>query len=127
MAAYLLTISRWKLQASIAKGDPEDAINTFKKTLSSVIIAENQLSSALDSPEEAFTLQAVEELTQSQGTGVTGQQMLGILETYSDLQQLERVSESQRTPASDNLNIQAHVNHGRASIAESGVISFDSL
>jgi hypothetical protein len=27
-------------------------------------------------------------------SGVTGQQMLGILETYSDLQQLERVSES---------------------------------
>ncbi|XP_066340842.1 uncharacterized protein [Miscanthus floridulus] len=52
--------------ASIAKGDPEDAINTFKKTLSCVTIAEKQLSSALDSPEEAFTLRTVEELTQSQ-------------------------------------------------------------
>jgi len=54
-----------KLQASIAKGHPEDAVSSYKETLSNAIVAEEQLRSTLESPEEAFTLWTVEQLTQS--------------------------------------------------------------
>jgi len=54
-----------KLQASITKGHPEDAVSSYKETLSNAIVAEEQLRSTLESPEEAFTLWTVEQLTQS--------------------------------------------------------------
>nr|CAB3459281.1 unnamed protein product [Digitaria exilis] len=50
--------------ASIAKGHPEDAVSSYKKTLSNATVAEEQLHSALESTEEAFTLWTVEQLTQ---------------------------------------------------------------
>lgn len=52
--------------ASIAKGPPEDAVYSFKETLSNVMVTEEQLHSASEGPEEAFSLQTVEQLTQSQ-------------------------------------------------------------
>ncbi|KAG2555690.1 hypothetical protein PVAP13_8NG022100 [Panicum virgatum] len=51
--------------ASIAKGHPEDAVSSYKETLSNAIVAEEQLHSTLESPEEAFTLWTEEQLTQS--------------------------------------------------------------
>jgi len=54
-----------KLQASITKGHPEDAVSSYKETLSNAIVAEEQLRSTLESPEEAFTFWTVEQLTQS--------------------------------------------------------------
>jgi len=51
--------------ASIAKGHPEDAVSSYKETLSNAIVVEEQLHSTLESPEEAFTLWTVEQLTQS--------------------------------------------------------------
>ncbi|CAN6348879.1 unnamed protein product [Urochloa humidicola] len=51
--------------ASIAKGNPEDAVSSYRETLSDVTVLEEELHSALESPEEAFTLQTVEQLTQS--------------------------------------------------------------
>jgi 4'-phosphopantetheinyl transferase len=67
VAAYVLTISYWKLQASVAKGHPEDAVSSYKKTLSGATVVEEQLHSSLESPEGAFTLWTVEQLTQSMG------------------------------------------------------------
>ncbi|WVZ54606.1 hypothetical protein U9M48_005378 [Paspalum notatum var. saurae] len=52
--------------ASIAKGPPEDAVDSFKKTLPNVTVTEEQLHLSLESPEEGFTLWTVEQLTQSQ-------------------------------------------------------------
>jgi 4'-phosphopantetheinyl transferase len=51
--------------ASIAKGHPEDAVSSFKKTLSNANVVEEQLHSTLGSSEEAFTFRTVEQLTQS--------------------------------------------------------------
>ncbi|RLM58035.1 hypothetical protein C2845_PM18G14780 [Panicum miliaceum] len=51
--------------ASIAKGHPEDAVSSYKKTLSNANVVEEQLHSTLGSSEEAFTLWTVEQLTQS--------------------------------------------------------------
>ncbi|KAG2622860.1 hypothetical protein PVAP13_3KG008700 [Panicum virgatum] len=45
--------------ASIAKGHPEDAVSSYKETLSNAIVAEEQLRSTLESPEEAFTFWTV--------------------------------------------------------------------
>jgi 4'-phosphopantetheinyl transferase len=53
------------LQASIAKGHPEDAVSSYKKTLSNANVVEEQLHSTLGSSEEAFTFWTVEQLTQS--------------------------------------------------------------
>ena len=64
MTGYFLTIII-ELQASIAKGHPEDAVNSFKRTLSNAV-EEEELYAALEIPEEAFTLQTVEQLTQLQ-------------------------------------------------------------
>ncbi|KAF8671583.1 hypothetical protein HU200_049907 [Digitaria exilis] len=50
--------------ASIAQGHPEDAVSSYKKTLSNATVAEEQLHSALESTGEAFTLWTVEQLTQ---------------------------------------------------------------
>jgi 4'-phosphopantetheinyl transferase len=52
------------LQASIAKGHPEDAIDSFRRTLSDVVIQEGELHTAIEIPEEAFTLLTVEQLIQ---------------------------------------------------------------
>ncbi|KAL6642203.1 hypothetical protein ACP70R_020384 [Stipagrostis hirtigluma subsp. patula] len=52
--------------ASIAKGHPEDAVSSYKKTLPNVIIEEEKLHATLEIPEEAFTLWTVEQLTQLQ-------------------------------------------------------------
>ncbi|GJN28384.1 hypothetical protein PR202_gb16497 [Eleusine coracana subsp. coracana] len=49
--------------ASIAKGHPEDAVNSYKKTLSSLTIEEEQLQATLEIPEEGFVLRTVEQLT----------------------------------------------------------------
>ncbi|CAN6330423.1 unnamed protein product [Urochloa humidicola] len=49
--------------ACVAKGHPEDAVSSYKKTLSNATIAEEQFHSTLESPEEAFTLWTVEQLT----------------------------------------------------------------
>ncbi|KAK8447216.1 hypothetical protein SEVIR_8G023700v4 [Setaria viridis] len=51
--------------ASIAKGHPEDAVSNYKKTLSNATVVQEQLHSTLESPEGAFTLWTVEQLTQS--------------------------------------------------------------
>ncbi|XP_015698586.2 L-aminoadipate-semialdehyde dehydrogenase-phosphopantetheinyl transferase isoform X2 [Oryza brachyantha] len=48
--------------ASIARGHPEDAIGSFKRTLSDVVVQEEELQGALDIPEEAFTIWTVEQL-----------------------------------------------------------------
>jgi 4'-phosphopantetheinyl transferase len=53
-----------ELQASIAKGHPEDAVNSFKRTLSDVVVEEEEFYAALEIPEEAFTLHTVEQITQ---------------------------------------------------------------
>jgi 4'-phosphopantetheinyl transferase len=53
-----------ELQASIAKGHPEDAVNSFKRTLSDVVVDEEEFYAALEIPEEAFTLHTVEQITQ---------------------------------------------------------------
>jgi 4'-phosphopantetheinyl transferase len=53
-----------ELQASIAKGHPEDAVNSFKRTLSNLVFEEEEFYAALEIPEEVFTLQTVEQLTQ---------------------------------------------------------------
>uniref|UniRef100_G2XM46 holo-[acyl-carrier-protein] synthase n=1 Tax=Oryza brachyantha TaxID=4533 RepID=G2XM46_ORYBR len=50
--------------ASIARGHPEDAIDSFKRTLSDVVVQEEELQGALDIPEEAFTIWTVEQLLQ---------------------------------------------------------------
>ncbi|KAF0907257.1 hypothetical protein E2562_015760 [Oryza meyeriana var. granulata] len=50
--------------ASIAKGHPEDAIESFRRTLSDVVVQEEELHTALEIPEEAFTLWAVEQFIQ---------------------------------------------------------------
>uniref|UniRef100_G2XLD6 holo-[acyl-carrier-protein] synthase n=1 Tax=Oryza glaberrima TaxID=4538 RepID=G2XLD6_ORYGL len=50
--------------ASIAKGHPEDAIDSFRRTLSDVVIQEGELHTAIEIPEEAFTLLTVEHLIQ---------------------------------------------------------------
>uniref|UniRef100_A0A0E0BF05 holo-[acyl-carrier-protein] synthase n=1 Tax=Oryza glumipatula TaxID=40148 RepID=A0A0E0BF05_9ORYZ len=51
--------------ASIAKGHPEDAIDSFRRTLlSDVVIQEEELHTAIEIPEEAFTLLTVEQLIQ---------------------------------------------------------------
>ncbi|XP_052136141.1 uncharacterized protein LOC127754606 isoform X3 [Oryza glaberrima] len=51
--------------ASIAKGHPEDAIDSFRRTLlSDVVIQEEELHMAIEIPEEAFTLLTVEQLIQ---------------------------------------------------------------
>lgn len=50
--------------ASIAKGHPEDAVNSYKRTFSNMVVEEEQLRTTLEIPEEAFTLWTVEQLTQ---------------------------------------------------------------
>jgi 4'-phosphopantetheinyl transferase len=65
VAAYVLTISYWKVQASIAKGHSEDAVSSYKKTLPNATVAEEQLNATLESSEGSFTLWTVEQLTQS--------------------------------------------------------------
>lgn len=50
--------------ASIAKGHPEDAVSSFKRTLSNLVFEEEEFYAALEIPEEVFTLQTVEQLTQ---------------------------------------------------------------
>uniref|UniRef100_A0ACD6A529 Uncharacterized protein n=1 Tax=Avena sativa TaxID=4498 RepID=A0ACD6A529_AVESA len=55
--------------ASIAKGHPEDAVNSFKKTLSNVLVEEEEFYAALETPEEAFTLHTVEQLTHTKVAG----------------------------------------------------------
>ena len=55
-----------KLQASIAKGHPEDAVNSYKRTFSNVVVEEEELRATLEIPEEAFTILTVEQLTQLQ-------------------------------------------------------------
>ncbi|TVT99771.1 hypothetical protein EJB05_54856, partial [Eragrostis curvula] len=52
--------------ASIAKGHPEDAANSYKKTLSNVVVEEEQLHATLEISEEGFTLRTVEQLTRLQ-------------------------------------------------------------
>lgn len=59
--------SLMKLQASIARGHPEDAVNNCKETLSNLFIKEEQLHATLEIPEEGFILRTVEQLIQSQG------------------------------------------------------------
>jgi hypothetical protein len=61
---------QWKLQASIARGNPEGAVNSYKKTLSNVatevaVMRRNTIASYTgDSRREAFTLWTLEQLTQ---------------------------------------------------------------
>jgi hypothetical protein len=62
----------WKLQASVAKGHPDDAVSSYKKTLSGATVVEEQLHSSLESPEGAFTLWTVEQLTHPWGNSLTG-------------------------------------------------------
>uniref|UniRef100_A0A0D9XWM6 holo-[acyl-carrier-protein] synthase n=1 Tax=Leersia perrieri TaxID=77586 RepID=A0A0D9XWM6_9ORYZ len=50
--------------ASIAKGHPDDAIESLKRTFSDVVIQEEELHTSLEIPEEAFTLWTVEQLIQ---------------------------------------------------------------
>lgn len=50
--------------ASIARGHPEDAVNSYKRTLSNLVIEEREFHDALEMPEGAFILQTVEQLTQ---------------------------------------------------------------
>uniref|UniRef100_A0A0D9XNT8 Uncharacterized protein n=1 Tax=Leersia perrieri TaxID=77586 RepID=A0A0D9XNT8_9ORYZ len=50
--------------ASIAKGNPDDAIESFKRTLSDVVVQEEEPHTSLEIPEEAFTLWTVEQLIQ---------------------------------------------------------------
>ncbi|KAL6906042.1 hypothetical protein ACP4OV_003643 [Aristida adscensionis] len=50
--------------ASIAKGHPEDAVSSYKKTLPNMIIPEERLHVASEIPEEAFTLWTVEQLAE---------------------------------------------------------------
>ncbi|KAL6640741.1 hypothetical protein ACP70R_021864 [Stipagrostis hirtigluma subsp. patula] len=52
--------------ASIAKGNPEDAVSSYNKTLSTVIVGEEQLHATLEITEDAFTLWTVEQLIQLQ-------------------------------------------------------------
>uniref|UniRef100_A0A0A9ESD2 holo-[acyl-carrier-protein] synthase n=1 Tax=Arundo donax TaxID=35708 RepID=A0A0A9ESD2_ARUDO len=52
--------------ASIAKGHPEDAVNSYKKTLPNVIMEKEPLRALLEAPEEPFTLWTVEQLTELQ-------------------------------------------------------------
>ncbi|TVU27100.1 hypothetical protein EJB05_29679, partial [Eragrostis curvula] len=49
--------------ASIAKGYPEDVVNSYKKTLSNLIIEEEQLHAILETPEGGFLLRTVEQLS----------------------------------------------------------------
>ncbi|VAH92844.1 unnamed protein product [Triticum turgidum subsp. durum] len=50
--------------ASIAKGHPEDATHSFKTTLSDVVVEDEEFYAALEIPDETFTLQTAEQLTQ---------------------------------------------------------------
>ncbi|GJN13864.1 hypothetical protein PR202_gb00615 [Eleusine coracana subsp. coracana] len=63
-AFWLLKLDEMHL-ASIAKGhpEPEDAVNSYKKTVSSLTIEEEQLHATLEIPEEGFVLWTVEQLT----------------------------------------------------------------
>uniref|UniRef100_A0A0E0MC66 non-specific serine/threonine protein kinase n=1 Tax=Oryza punctata TaxID=4537 RepID=A0A0E0MC66_ORYPU len=60
------------LQASIAKGHPEDAVDSFRRTLSDVVIQDEELHTALEIPEEAFTFWTVEQLIQLKPAGPIG-------------------------------------------------------
>ncbi|KAG8089156.1 hypothetical protein GUJ93_ZPchr0011g27894 [Zizania palustris] len=52
--------------ASIAKGHREDATDSFKRTFPDVVVQEEELNTAVEIPEEAFTFWSVEQLIQLQ-------------------------------------------------------------